>query len=87
MKINQGCYVTVLSGLYNNKHDAFSDTDSNIVYDLETDTPCDRSDLAGLNIDYQNGNLNYLMDITQSHHTFTHIVEDSDGFVFAIRID
>ncbi len=52
---------------------------------LPNDTPCDRSDLTCLNTDYQNSNLNILMEI-KGNLSFTHIVRDSHGFIFAVEI-
>lgn len=86
--INRGCYVRMKLDLYKNEPSdgvILTDKNSAIQYELSTDTPCDRSDLSGLNNDYQNGNLNIIMEISENI-SFTHIVKDSDGFIFAVEI-
>ena len=86
--INRGCYVSIKPDLYKNEPSdglVLTDKNTEIHYELSTDTPCDRSDLAGLNNDYQKGNLNIIMEIGENI-SFTHIVKDSDGFIFAVEI-
>lgn len=87
--INKGCYVTILPDLYINEPSdglVITDTNTKTHYALETDTPCDTSDLISLNNDFQNGRLTILTEIT-NEFSFTHIVRDSDGFVFAVTIE
>ncbi|AJE13455.1 hypothetical protein [Clostridium botulinum] len=86
--IDRACYVSILPDLYINEPSdglILIDKISKIHYELATDTPCDRSDLTCLNIDYQNSNLNILMEIKENL-SFTHIVRDSHGFIFAVEI-
>ncbi|WP_418219493.1 hypothetical protein [Clostridium botulinum] len=81
--IDRACYVSILPDLYINEPSdglILIDKISKIHYELATDTPCDRSDLTCLNIDYQNSNLNILMEIKENL-SFTHIVRDSHGFI------
>ncbi|OPD25958.1 hypothetical protein AL710_01930 [Clostridium botulinum] len=86
--IDRACYVNILPDLYINEPSdglILIDKISKIHYELATDTPCDRSDLTCLNTAYQNGNLNILMEI-KGNLSFTHIVRDSHGFIFAVKI-
>lgn len=88
--IHYGCYVSIIPELYINEPvDGIVITNKslNIHYNLETDTSCDRSDIAQLNIEYQNGNLEILeiLEETESHD-YTHIVKDTSGFIHAVQI-
>ncbi|PFA82763.1 hypothetical protein CN393_30760 [Bacillus cereus] len=89
--IHSGCYVSVVPELYINEPFVdgivITNKSQNIHYNLETGTCCDRSDIAQLNIDYRNGNLEILevLEQNKSHH-YTHIVKDSGGFIHAIQI-
>ncbi|MGR0121630.1 hypothetical protein [Bacillus halotolerans] len=86
--INYGCYVCILSDLHIDEPSeglVITDTYSKVHYELQTDTPCDRSDLLGLDTEYQTGNLTILMDI-KNKSPFTHIVKDSEDFLFAVKI-
>ncbi|HBJ2613097.1 TPA: hypothetical protein LA742_001543 [Clostridium botulinum] len=86
--IDRACYVSILPDLYINEPSdglILIDKISKTYYELATDTPCDRSDLTCLNTDYQNGNLDILMEIKENL-SFTHIARDSHGFIFAVEI-
>lgn len=88
--IHSGCYVEIIPPLYRNepfdglviKNEAL-----NIYYNLQTDTCCDRSDIAGLNIEFQDGVLEILEVLkVKNPLDYTHIVKDKGGYIYAVEI-
>lgn len=59
-------------------------------YSLYDTDHCDRSDLAGLNIDLKSENITFLLDISSSEigldEGWTHIIKDADDFYFAVEM-
>lgn len=54
--IHSGCYVEIIPPLYRNEPFdglVIKNETLDIYYNLQTDTLCDRSDIAGLNIEFQ----------------------------------
>ncbi|EOQ19742.1 hypothetical protein IKC_04216 [Bacillus cereus VD184] len=88
--IHCGCYVSIIPELYINEPvDGIVITNKalNIHYNLETETLCDRSDIAQLNIEYQNGSLEILETLeVNALHDYTHIIKDTYGFMHAVQI-
>lgn len=88
--IQCGCFVSIIPELYINEPVdgiVITNKSQNIYYNLEAGTCCDRSDIAQLNIEYQNGNLE-ILEILDEHakHDYTHIVKDTGGFIHAVQI-
>ena len=80
MIISRGCYV--------NEDDSdvvYTDPETKIAHSIQMDTPCDRSDLAGLNDEHERRKLRFLHP-SADLFPFTHLVKDSTGDIFAVEL-
>lgn len=88
--IHSGCYVDIIPPLYRNEPFdglVIKNETLDIYYNLQTDTFCDRSDIAGLNIEFQDGVLEILEVLkVKNPLNFTHIVKDKGGYIYAVEI-
>ncbi|MFB7351040.1 hypothetical protein ACWGKR_24445 [Bacillus thuringiensis] len=88
--IHSGCYVEIIPPLYRNEPfdgPVIKNEALNIYYNLQTDTCCDRSDIAGLNIEFQDGVLEILEVLNVKNPLYyTHIVKDKGGYIYAAEI-
>ena len=60
--------------------------EGNTRYEIAFDCPCDRSDLASLNMDLEDGKLTILMKLELPNLRYNYLVKDSNGHVSAVEM-
>ncbi|MCM3202700.1 hypothetical protein M3631_27925 [Bacillus cereus] len=89
MNIHRGCYVGIIPRLYiNEPFDGVMiiNEELEIYYNLETDTCCDRSDIAELNMYLQSGDIEIVENIKRKNSLgYNYIVKDKNGYIYAVE--
>lgn len=87
LSIHYGCYADKIDK--DLPFNEYGDEKITGNFTVAFDCCCDRSDLACLNIEHQNGILVIVEEITdfKNNHHYTHIVKDSNGQYFAVQFN